>query len=122
MKQSNLNVIRMIQIAKDISTNEIAQAFVVTSSEVSAVKAGKRNFKFETLKRGLHNLSISLTSYAELEEFKCVLEKEPLDESLKYGCMLAKTIGVIFPEQRDVAEAVVEAYLNKRASIVTRTK
>lgn len=112
-RMPNLNVIRMIQISLDISAIEMAQAFGVTSTAISAVKRGMRNFKFSTLKNGLKNLGISLTSYALLEEFKEDIEQAPIDNYSKYVCMLAKTIGTIFPENKDLAEMIISRYLDK---------
>ena len=107
----NLNVIRMIQISLDISGVEMAQAFEVTPATISAVKLGIRNFKLSTLKIGLKNLGISLTCYAELEEFREGIEQEPIDNYSKFICMLAKTIGSIYPENKDLAEMIITRYL-----------
>lgn len=107
----NLNVIRMIQISLDIPSAKMAQAFGVTPTTISAVKLGIRNFKLSTLKTGLKNLGISLASYVELEEFRESIEQEPIDSYSKFICMLAKTIGTIYPENKDLAEMIIARYL-----------
>lgn len=107
----NLSTIRMIQISLDISGVEMAQAFEVTTATISAVKLGTRNFKLSTLKNGLQNLGISLTCYAEIEEFREYIEQEPIDNYSKNVCMLAKTIGTIYPQNKDLAEMIITRYL-----------
>ena len=106
----------MIRIAKDFSTEEMANFFEITSAYVGAIESGKRIMHFRTLKYGLNNLNITFDDYVELDEFSSILLEKDIEDREKFKYMMMKTIGILTPEIR----FEIDEILNNTLSLKTR--
>ena len=115
-KKWNLVPLKMIRIVKNMSTEEMAGHFEVTTAYINAIENGIKTFRPTTLKYGLIGLNISYEDYEELENFSNYLSEKELNKQDKYKYMLMKTIGILSPEQRNI----IEEYLNN--TLESKTK
>lgn len=112
--ENNLNPIRMIRIAKDLKTEDMAFCFSVTSAYISAIEKGERKFKEQTLKFGLDNLGITLEDYYDLESFKEELLNTELSKEEKHKFMLVKTLGIVNSKLKEASDETLKTYYYKK--------
>ncbi len=108
----NINSLRMIRIVMDLSIEQMADHFLVSSSYISALEKGKRKINFRTLKYGLDNLKIKMEDYLELDDFRNYLENGDFDMQSKFRYMLIKTVGVVSPNLRKTTDELLDSELN----------
>ena len=115
-KKWNLVPLKMIRIAKNMSTEEMASHFEVTTAYINLIENGDKALRKTTLKYGLIGLNISYEDYSELENFSNYLLEKEIDKHDKYKYMLMKTIGILSPEER----IIIEEYLNNALDSKTK--
>lgn len=111
----NLDPIRFIKIAKDMSSKEMAEYFGVTSAYISNITASelspnKRNMSKRVLLYGLERLGIFYSDYLELEAFSYEISNKEISDNRKFRYMLIKAIGTVCPELKEESEKILNTY------------
>lgn len=115
--ETNLTPLRMIRIAKDLTREEMAEHFLVSSAYIGAIENNQRQMSRGTLKYGLMSLDITLEEYKSLEEFKEELLSKDLNECDKYKFMLIKTLGIVDKEEQEKTEDLLEKCYYKKSRV-----
>lgn len=110
----NTAPLRLIKIAKNLTTLEMAKHFECSSAYINAIENETRDMHFRTLKYGLDNLGITIGEYDELVEFRKSLSEKDLEDKEKFKYMLMKTIGVITPEIKEQIDEILNNTLSTK--------
>ena len=110
----NLNPLRMIRIAKDLSDKDLGEIFKVSGTYVAAIENTDSHLPKDILETGLACINISMDDYLELLEFKVELEASDIDDRDKYKFMLFKTLGITDEKAKaDVEKIIREGFYER---------
>jgi len=113
----NLNPLRMIRIAKDLSDKDLGEIFKVSGTYVAAIENTDGHLPKDILETGLACINISMDDYLELLGFKVELEASDIDDREKYKFMLFKTLGITDEKAKaDVEKIIREGFYERNKS------
>lgn len=108
--KNDLVPLRFIRIAKDMSSKDFAEYFLVSPAYISAIEKGQRQMHPRTIKSGLRDMGIEYEDYLELEQLAKELNLQEIEDGEKYRMMLIKAIGVINPSLKEETEQLLDTY------------
>lgn len=112
--KNSLVPLKFIRIAKDMSSKDFAEYFLVSPAYISAIEKGQRQMHPRTIKSGLRDMGIEFEDYLELEQLAKELNLKDIEEGKKYRIMLIKAIGVADTSLKDISEQLLDTYYRNK--------
>lgn len=97
-----------------MSKKEFANCFMCSPTYILGVENNVKKISLKILEFGLCKLNIIVSGYFELEELRYDLMNRNVSRLLIYGCMLAKSIGLVDPKLKHKTEEVINLTLKSK--------
>ena len=99
-----LSPLRLIRLAQDLKSEEMAELLNCSNAYISAIESGDRTLKGKKLEEKLAMLNISMDDYLILYKYLLRLQNANLSQYTTFALALMKTIGIVYPELRSKAD------------------
>ena len=106
-EEKKLSALKLIRIAKDLHSEELAKELEVSRTYIYALENGNRMITHKLFAEKFEKLGINWDDFEDLERYIVKISKTDLPYETKHAKALAKAIGVGSPElKRSVAPLI----------------